>query len=210
MEELAELMHAHGVPHEIRKEWVVPNGELPAIRANWYQLDGYGRLDVDVLLERDVLIHECFAGIGDGNTAIRDAMHNFAINSFHVFLAAFWERNESDQVTTETWTVGGSDFIAYVGNFGTRESAGVDAVIPEGLFPAIKSSVESQALTSSWHWVRHYFCDVKGKQTFEALMDNEHFEPGVNRMTSMPWVKSEGFYSVRNFLVLRPADFIAE
>ena len=203
--QLSELMHAHGLSHDIEHGWVVPNGELPAIRANWYESEGVGRLDVDVLLERSVLINECFAGVGDGEAAIRDALHNFAANSFHVFLAAFWDRSDAEQVTIETWTVGGKEFTAYIGNFGTRGSEGVEPVVPEGLLSTIQDSIERESLASGWHWVRHFFCDVKGEQTFEALIDNEHWQPGVNRMMSLPWRKSEGFYSVRSFLVLRSA-----
>jgi len=198
-------MQAHGVACSTEREWVVPNGALPAIRASWFPRAGSGVLEVEVLLENKSVVNECFAGMGDGEAAIGDAFQNFTTNSFHVLLAAFWNINDPQQVTTANWTVSGKTFTAYIGNFGTRGSMGVTPTVPAELFPTIQRAVERESLSQGWHWVRHFFCDVKGAPTYEALLDNQPWQAGTDGLRSISWVKSTGYYSVRNFLVLRAA-----
>src|SRR5688500_10328905 len=112
---VSQLMQAHGVACDIEREWVVPNGALPAIRASWFPRAGSGVLEVEVRLENKPILNECFAGLGDGKAAIGDALQNFTTNSFHVLLAAFWNIDDPQQVTTEDWTVSGTTFRAFIG-----------------------------------------------------------------------------------------------
>lgn len=121
---LAKLFAQHGVSCIVENEWVLPNAELPALRALWYPEQSSGRLDVHALLREDVVIEECFAGIGEGEDAIRDALENFRVNSFHVLLATVWGKNDPEQLRTELWEINGKQYTAYIGNFGTRCSAG--------------------------------------------------------------------------------------
>lgn len=203
--ELKRLMEAHGLACATENDWVVPNGQLPAIRALWYPGESNGRLDIHVLVEEGVLIEECFAGIGSGQAGFRDGLQNFMLNSLHVMLAAFWGKDDPDQVVTETWQIGGKSFSAYIGNFGTRASAGCHAHVPHQLFPAIQSTITKQSISPGLHWIRTFFCSIKGEPTFEALLDNEEWLPGVECLRSIPWEETSGYYSVRNFLVLRAA-----
>lgn len=203
--ELRHLLEAHGLQCTIKDEWVIPNSELPAIRALWYPGENSGRLDIHVLMEHGVLIEECFAGIGSGKQGFTDALQNFMINSLHVFLAAFWKKNDPEQVTTETWNISNRSFIAYIGNFGTRGSEGVRAPIPNELFNSIATAVQEEELSGTTHWVRTFFCNVAGDQTFEALLDNADWPRGLHRMKALSWAKISGYYSVRNFIVLRAA-----
>ena len=205
LDHLSKLMQAHGVACQIYGEWVVPNGALPAIRASWFPRTESGVLEVEVLLENKSIVNECFAGIGEGGAAMDDALQNFTANSFHVLLAAFWNRDDPQQVTTEEWTVSGNSFRAYIGNFGTRGSVGIEPTVPSELFPTIRGAIEREPLSQDWHWVRHFFCEVKGERTYEALLDNQPWQTGIEGMRSIAWVKSTGYYSIRNFLVLRPA-----
>lgn len=201
--ELSKLMAAHNVQFHVKNEWVVPFGKLPAIRATWYPRGSSGLLEIDVLLEDERIINECFAGIGLGREGINDALQNFCVNSFHVLLASLWGLEYPDQVMTESWSLGGKEYTAFIGNFGTRCSNEVDAKIPEGLFEEIEKAIKSEQFKDDLCWFRCFFCDVSGKQTFEALKNNEVWEPGVSALKSLPWVKTDGYYSVRNFLVLR-------
>lgn len=202
---LKDLFEAHGLTCIVENEWIVPNAELPAIRGIWYPQDENGRLDIHVLIKEGVLVEECFAGIGKQDKAFNDALHNFMVNSLHVFLAALWGKNDPEQVTIETWRIGSREFTAYIGNFGTRASAGVHADIPDGLFAAIESAIKNEKLVGDFHWVRTFFCNIAGSQTFEALLDNEDWLAGVEVLKGIPWEKNSGYYSVRNFIFLRAA-----
>lgn len=205
LEELSELMSAHNINFHIVGEWITPYGKLPAIRATWYPREENGRLEIDVLLEDRRIINECFAGIGAGRSGLNDALQNFCVNSFHVLLASFWEINDPDQVMTECWNIAGKEYTTYIGNFGTRgnASAGVGTKIPAGLFEAIEKAIKSEPLSDQYSWFRCFFCDLSGEQTFEALKNNEVWESGMQALKSLPWVKTNGYYSVRIFLLLR-------
>ena len=78
-DQLSALMISHDVPFHIEEDWIVPFGQLPAIRAIWYPREQSGVLEVEVLLAQNQVITECFAGFGTGNDAISDAIQNFQL-----------------------------------------------------------------------------------------------------------------------------------
>lgn len=200
---LQVLIEAHGLPCNIHNEWVLPNGTLPAVRGTWFPNIHNGRLDIDVLLEENVMIEECFAGVGSGEAGFNDALQNFSVNSLHVLLAALWDINDPEQVTTEKWLINGKHYSAFVGNFGNRISAGVSFNVPSELFPAIESAIKAEPLTAKLHWVRSFFCNVSGDKTHESLLDNQPWQAGHDALVKVPWEYHERYYSVRNFIVLR-------
>ena len=202
-QQMAQLLSTHELPLHEEGEWVIPNGELPAIRATWFAGEKSGRLDVELLLPDNRVIDECFAGMGAQQEGVADALHNFSVSSMPVFLAAFWKINNPEQVTTQEWIIGGKPFIAYVGNFGTRGSVEANASIPEGLLESIKTAVMNKNSASGIQWYRLFFCNIAEEFSFEALASNEPWESGVTALKNLPWEKSPGYYSVRNFLVLR-------
>ena len=202
-QQIAEMLSAQEIPLHEEGEWVIPYGELPAMRATWFAGETSGRLDVEVLLPDNRVIDECFAGMGGQQEGINDALTNFSVSSLPVFLAAFWKINDPEQVSTQEWVIGGKPYIAYVGNFGARRSVEANAAIPEGLLDAIKTAVMNQNSASGTQWYRCFFCNVAEEFSFEALADNEPWESGVAALKNLVWEKSAGFYSVRNFIVLR-------
>ncbi len=201
--ETSELMSVHDVQFHMENNWIFPSGRLPAIRVTWYPEVGNNCLEVDVLLEDQRVINECFAGIGSGQQAMNDALQNFCANSFHVLLAAFWGVNDPNQVVMEDWNLQGRSYTAFIGNFGTRASAGVNPQIPDGLFETIEKAIQTDSLEEDLSWFRCFFCDIAGKQTFEALKNNQAWEAGLSALKSLPWSETNGYYSVRNFLILR-------
>ncbi|WMW80099.1 DUF6348 family protein [Undibacterium cyanobacteriorum] len=203
---LSELLRGHNVAHEESGGWLAPYGQLPAIRANWYPKDGSGVLQIDVLLQDKRIIEECFAGFGEGERAIADAFQNFCVNSFHVMLAAFWNIKDENQVTIEAWEIGAKHYTAYIGNFGRRCIDDCPPEPPTQLFMewenAIKSEVAQEKMQDT-SWFRFYFGDIRGDQIFEALKENQVWGAGLTALKSMHWEKSQEFYSVRNFMILK-------
>ena len=202
---LSKLFEDHGFTCVAHNDWVVPNAELPALRALWYPDQSSGRLDVHALVRDGVVIEECYAGLGQGERAIGDALINFTVNSFHVLLAALWGKNDPEQVTTELWVIDGKRYTAYIGDFGTRCSDGVVADIPNNLFSSITETIKAEKLTEDIHWFRLFFCNVANEFTFEALKDNEPWDKGVSCLERVAWRLDDGYYSVRLFVVLRSA-----
>jgi hypothetical protein len=201
---LSKLFQAHGVACVVHDDFVIPNSELPAVRGLWYPDQSSGQLDIQVFI-RDKLVIESFAGFGQGDAGLYDALRNFTINSFHVLLAAFWGKNDPEQVTTEEWVVGGKRYIAYIGNFGGRCTKGVTAHAPDELFPAIEVAIKHEPLVEDLHWFRLFVSNIANEFTFEALKDNEDWPAGQRCLEAAPWERNGGYYSVRLFAVLRAA-----
>ena len=204
-EYISELFQAHDVPFHTENEWVVPYGELPAIRSTWFQKETIGVFEVEVLLDGGRIINECFSGFGVGKDGILSGLDNFCVNSFHVLLSAFWNKHDSEQVEVENWLINGTNYKAYIGNLGTRATKGVEASIPENLVESLEKAIKNEALESEVSWFRVFFGSVSGKFTFEALKENEVWEKGISMLSAQLWEKPEGYYSVRNFIVLRKA-----
>ena len=201
-EYISELFQTHDVPFHTENEWIVPYGELPAIRSTWFQKETSGVFEVEVLLDGGRIINECFSGFGVGKEGILNGLENFCVNSFHVLLAAFWKKHDSEQVEIENWLINGINYKAYIGNLGTRATKGVDASIPENLFESLEKAIKNEALESEVSWFRVFFGSISDDFTFEALKENEVWENGVSMLASQAWEKPEGYYSVRNFIVL--------
>ena len=202
-EALRELLVRHGLHCAMEQDWVVPNGELPAIRASWHPGAAAGRLDVQVLLSKGRVIEECFAGIGTGQPAFADAFNNFMINSLHVLLSSLWEVSDDKRIVREQWNVSGREFTASIGNIGARMSAGLQVTCPDGLIEVVQSRICEEDLHGDTHWFRVFFCSIAGKHTYEALKDNEPWEAGVAALQGMAWPQTEAYYSFRNFIMLR-------
>lgn len=202
-EYLSRLFDAHGIAHVTEGDWIAPDGELPAMRAIWHPGDATGRLDVHVVLPDKTIIEENFAGIGEAEDGLNDGMANFTRNSFHVFLSALWGRTDEEQVTVENWSMGDRAYMAHIGNFGTRGSAGMQTPIPEGLFARLETAIRTGPLTAPTHWFRFFFCNLNGDFTVEALRDNEPWDAGEHALRSAGWSAQDGYYSVRLFLMLR-------
>jgi hypothetical protein len=118
-------------------------------------------------------------------------------------LAALWNLNDPDQVTTERWKINDIDFDAYIGNFGRRSSNGVGVPVPEELFPAIEMGLKARPLMPGIHWLRTFVASLNGELTLECLLDNDEFEGGVGLLESIPWPQFDGYYSFRNFIMVR-------
>jgi hypothetical protein len=200
---LLELFKRHELVSTVQDGWVLPNSELPAIRGTWHPGETNGRLDVQVLVRDGLIIDECFGGVGVGDIALADGLQNFTINSFHALLSALWFRHDPEQVETETWTVTGRRFKAFIGNVGTRSSSGITPTIPAGTMRLLETAIRSEPLEHDLHWFRFYVGHVNGEFTFEALKDNEPWAAGASAWTSCGWTSGNGFYSARLFMVLR-------
>lgn len=201
---LSELFERHGlVSTRQGDDWVLPRGELPAIRGAWRPRETHGRLDIQVLVRDGVLIEESFGGMGAGDGGLADGFQNFTINTFHVLLSALWQHHDPAQVETEEWAVAGRRFNAFIGNVGRRSSSDFTPPIPTGMLTSLEAAIRNEALDRDLHWFRFYVANVKGEFTFEALKDNEPWPAGERALEACGWGTTDAFYSARLFLVLR-------
>jgi len=203
---LLELFKRHGLESTVHNGWVLPDGELPAIHGTWHPGETHGQLDIQILVRDGLVIEESFAGLGAGDVGLSDGLQNFTLNSFHALLSSLWSCHDPDQVEMEEWTIAGQSFKAFIGNVGTRSSNDVLPSIPGNFMSLLEAAIRSEPLEHDLHWFRVYVGQVNGDFTFEALQDNEPWLNGASALTACDWKPSDGFYSARLFIVLRPID----
>ena len=209
-EYLSSLFEQHGLSCVIHEDWVAPNGGLPGIRAYWYPDGLSGELDFQILVRENVIIEECYAGMGeDGDAALKDALSNFTTQSFHALFAALWGIDH-EEVYKEDWDVQGKQYTVYSGNYGIRriEPAPSDEEVPlSDLFSRIEGTIRQEHLKSDIHWFRLFFSNWANELSFEALKDNEIWEAGIRCLKSVSWPRCKGYYSMRLFIILRERDW---
>jgi len=54
------------------------------------------------------------------------------------------------------------------------------------------------------HHDAQIFAPPGNQRTVEALFDNQPWEAGMQNLAALDWQDSQGYYSVRNFLMLKP------
>ncbi len=104
----------------------------------------------------------------------------------------------------ETWEIGERRFEVHIGNLGLRGAEGKAPPLPAGLFPSIERAIRAEPLDARLHWFRHFFCAFGNQRTVEALFDNQPWEAGMQNLAALDWQDSQGYYSVRNFLMFKP------
>ena len=202
---LKKILSAHDIEYEENGDWLCPNSTLPAIRATWFPKasKNSGVLQIDVCIEKDLIVNECFAGIGTDDIGLKDAMQNFSVNSLHVLLSAFWDKHDAQQVDIETWTINDDEFKVYIGPYGNRAANAEHPGIPDDAFEKIESQIKSSGLDHKYNWFRTYFCNIDdNKKVYEALYNNETWDQGEKALKSISWPQSDHFFSTRNFIVV--------
>lgn len=162
------------------------------------------QLDVRLQTGKVRPVVESFGGFGStAEAATRDALMNFAVNSFHVLAAAFFDRADEKQVTREDWTVGGRPARVTIGGVGIRGSPPVDGKPLLAWFDAFADRLRAHPLRPGVHWLRVYYAQMQHRPTVcEILLDNDVWEDMVPVVEGLPWVSGEEFYSLRLFMVV--------
>jgi hypothetical protein len=201
---LMELFRGHGVEcSRVQDAWIVPNDELPAIRALGLPGDQFGHLDVQVLLPDGSILNEAFAGLGDGEQGLSDALQNFISSSLHVLLAGLWGVEEEDQVAVEQWQIGGRSYTVYLGNYAIRSFQAQEIEPPDQLFDLVEQFIKAEQPPSDISWYRFYMANLRTGHSYEVLRNNEPWEALTNQMSSVDWPERDHFYSFRLFMLLR-------
>jgi len=206
---LADLLEAHDLPAEVDRGWIFTAEDTPPLSAEFFnqrqQESVYAlQLDVRAGLADGRMLVESFAGWGPSlPDAATRAFANFAVNSLHVLLGAFF-RKPDDQILVEEWEIAGARWKAFIGNLGINARCGEQRSLPDSLFPTIERLIRSSRLDQDMHWFRFFYCNVgTGEVVTEALFDNESWQSGEEALRSLPWERADSYYSVREFLVLR-------
>lgn len=207
------LFDAHGLSTVRHNGWVVPGGQLPAVRATLYPpapQSTVAQVDFEVLVNPETLIVESFGGAGATQREMAgSAINAFCSNTFHVLLDAFWPDTGCDHqhAEQERWSIQGQDWRVTIGTFMVKTFGDTHTVeVPPAAFERLQEQVCHRSLSQGPHWVRLYFFRMEGQDpTVEVLLDNEPFPEAEEALAKVSWPET-GAYSVRTFLVLQPGE----
>jgi hypothetical protein len=205
--ELLHLFERHDVELEVDEDWLVTDGDFPAVRASWREGEANtpGRLDVDVVISEERHIEESFAGDGRGDAGIRDALKAFERNVLYVLLAACWYVTDDRRIQLQSWELGARSWDIFVGPLTFSRD---NVAAPEGLLPALQDALRNESLNSQLHWIRlfHRRAD-DGSIVAEALLDNEPWPGGDRLLGQLQWPSTDEGYSARCFIALDIRDY---
>ncbi len=209
--ELTALLREHDLDAQAQADWLLVAGNLPGLRGT-YNIANRDhnmittQVDVELRLAADRSIYEHYAGWGDDERqAAGQGLLKFCCGAFHVFLSAYWNHHEPDQVEIESWTINGVTWNAYVSNMINNASTGQTAGTPRSYLPTVQAEICALPLTVEDHWLSFYGANLKGELTMDARLDNEGWPELNQKLAALDWPPAEGFYSTRNFILLRPA-----
>jgi hypothetical protein len=205
--DLLRLFERHDVELEVEEDWLVTDGDFPAVRASWHEgaAGEPGRLDVDVVISEERHIEESFAGHGPGDAGVRDALAAFQRNALYVLLAACWYVTDDRRIQLQSWELGVRSWDVFVGPLTLNRD---DVAAPEGLLPALHDALRNESLSSELHWIRlfHRRAD-DGSVIAEALLDNQPWPGGDRLLGQLAWPSTEKGYSARCFIALDIRDY---
>jgi hypothetical protein len=205
-EYLQQLLRAHGVFATPCGDWLVlSQDDMKANASIVREAPGkWVQLDVRLEFAPGRILIESFGGAGETRMrATNDALQNFTLNSFHVILAAFLNRDDN-QVSREDWMIGGKLRRVTIGNVGIRGKPPVLGAELVDWFKLFEGKLKAQQLTEGVHWVRLYYAQMQEKSTAcEVLLDNDVWEEIQSEMAAVDWPAGEEFYSLRLFLVVQ-------
>jgi hypothetical protein len=205
--DLIRLFERHDVELEVDEDWLVTDGDFPAVRASWHEGEGGapGRLDVDVVISEERHIEESFAGHGRGDAGLRDALAAFDRNVLHVLLAACWYVTDDRRIQLQSWELGARAWDVFVGPLALNRD---DVAPPEGLLPALQDALRNESLSSALHWIRLFRRRAQdGSVVAEALLDNEPWPGGDRLLGQLNWPSTDSEYSARCFIALDIRDY---
>ncbi len=206
---LLELFQAHGIEAIAHDDWVGFSQRSSTVRAAIVRETEHSfclsiQLDVRLEIVPGLTLVESFSGLGKTREeAAADALKHFSANSFHVLLAAFFQCN-TEQVTTEEWTLGGRPSLVTLGTVGIRGKPPVQGEALVRWFHEFAQRLQEKNLGPGTHWIRLYYAQMEGKALpCEVLLDNAVWEEMQSAMAGIDWPSGDDFYSVRIFLVIQ-------
>ncbi|ARU05361.1 hypothetical protein CCO03_12290 [Comamonas serinivorans] len=202
---LTALLAAHGLPVEDYNGWLLPHGQPPGLSARWTPASNghalIGVLSVVLRMADRREIVENFAGLGEGEAGLRDALASFAEGGLHAMLAAIWNLRGEALPEPERWTVKGQTYEVFSGPWQLRNNA----PLPGDIEAHLRAWIEHEPLDQALHWFRFFVSQHEGSLGIEALKDNALWEPGKH-LAELDWASSDAFYSARRFMLLRRVD----
>ncbi len=177
------------------------------MKGYWYPeaTQSTGQLSIEVFIHSEMIMVESFSGMGENAVErLKNAFASFIHHSSVVFLQAVWNV-ESKEIKTEQWDVGTQKYIAYIGHQGILNyDRSKELEIPARYSEKIKELIVSEPLDKEFHWFNVLYANMNGLDNYaEILKDNIKWIEGEKLLKSLGWVRSNNYYSARQFIVLK-------
>ncbi|HET6806016.1 MAG TPA: DUF6348 family protein [Frateuria sp.] len=206
--ELARLFERHELELEPDEDWLLTDGDYPAVRAHWEDAPAPGqpgRLDIDLVLDEDRRLELSYAGNGRGEAGWRDALERFARGDLAVLLAACWYLTDERKLELAQWELGLRQWDAFIGRFVVE---GADIAVPPGILASVADALKGEALAPSLHWVRLFLRRAgDGTLSTEVLLDNAPWPAGDRALAALAWPEAAQAYDVRALVALDVRDY---
>ena len=204
---IEELFKTHGFETEEHDEWIIPNGSDYAMKGYWYPeaTENVGQLTIELFINSEMIMVESFAGMGERESErLKSAFSSFLHHSFHTFLMAIWGI-DSKEVKSENWSIGTEKYTAYIGNQGIMNYDKERVLeLPASYASKIKELISSESLENEFHWFTAFYANMNGLDTHaEILKDNTKWIAGEKVLKSLDWKRSNHYYAVRQFIILK-------
>jgi hypothetical protein len=203
---LITLLAGHGVHARVDGDWLQVEGHSARLQGWIRSIAGAHekastQLDVALSPWPGTVIWESFAGVGNTREErIQQALKAFVQNSLHVLLECFLKVDCGDQVDRFEFTNDGVGRHAVHGNALSRGKA----ELKTGWFDALRQLLESHPIPEGTHWIRIFYGQINGRPLpFEILLDNAPWKDATPQAASIPWPKTDGFFSLRMFMVVQ-------
>jgi len=209
---LVELFKTHGFESEEHEGWIIPEGSDYAMKGYWYPdaTENTGQLTIELFIDSEMIMVESFAGLGESaSERLQSAFGSFLHHSAPTFLLAVWGI-VSSEVETQSWSVGGETYTAYIGkqgvmNYDKTKELEIPASYQEKVKELILSESSDKAFaTKVFHWFNLFYANMNGLDTYaEVIKDNIKWNAGETALKSLSWARSNHYYAVRQFVILK-------
>ncbi len=209
-DDIKEMLTRHGLKDVSQHEgWVLVGNTLPALRGDYLvhsQRDDSCsvRVDFKLAVREGRHIIECYGDFGsDIRQAIGKNLYKFCVGALHVFLSAYWDHHEPDQVDKETWRANGHVWDTYLSSMINYVSEGQKAGFPKDYMARLEQAICSLPLSEEEHWVSVFFFNLKNEWTIEVKLDNDIHDGLIQSVRAMDWPSADGMYTQRQFILLK-------
>ncbi|SDL01058.1 hypothetical protein SAMN05421823_104137 [Catalinimonas alkaloidigena] len=206
---VSEMLVAHGVSTKNDNNKIVINlRETVEFETRVYvseYLNGIQtRFDLKVKLEDGNEYYESFGDIGKSiEESINNNLQNFSRSSLHVIIDALNDTQE--YVECETWEIGRNSFKAYIGKLLIKSVNDRVIEFPKNLLDEIQRIITEKDLEERYYFIRFFYAHNQGESLVTEFMINnikQEMEQ-IQLSEKLNWFKSNSFYSMRQFLILK-------
>ncbi|MGN2254220.1 DUF6348 family protein [Frateuria sp. GZRe12] len=206
--QLVRLFERHEVELEPDEDWLLTDGDYPALRAHWQDAPapgGPGRLDIDLVLDEERQLELSYAGNGQGVAGWRDALDRFARSDLPVLLAACWYVTDERKLDLAQWELGLRQWDVFAGRL---VAEGADIAVPPGVLASVADALKGESLAPHPHWIRLFLRrSADGTLATEALLDNAPWPAGDRALAALAWPEGTQAYDVRALIGLDVRDY---